>query len=203
MATERSSSSRGGRPLGFSPDAAIDKALPVFWQHGYDATSHTLLESATGLSRSSLLNTFGQKEDVFVRVLDRYRALTDATLLRPLREAPDGRLAIERFFRTLADFKRRAPGRFGCVVVTTASAGCEGSSRIQRHVDGYYDDLRSAFADALARTHATEANTLAMRADVLTSLAIAVNWTARARGPAAAARVADSARALAASWFPA
>ena len=60
------------RPRSFDEDVVSDVARDVFWDHGYAATSFEDLTAATGLNRSSLYGTFGDKNGLFLRALDRY-----------------------------------------------------------------------------------------------------------------------------------
>lgn len=60
------------RPRTFDPDDALTAALGVFRAKGYEATSVQDLVDATGLSRSSLYATFGDKHGLFLAALDRY-----------------------------------------------------------------------------------------------------------------------------------
>ncbi|MGC2130064.1 MAG: TetR/AcrR family transcriptional regulator, partial [Candidatus Aquilonibacter sp.] len=62
-----------GRPKDFETDEVLDRAAEVFWRAGYEATSILELEAATGLGRGSLYNAFGDKEGLFLAVLDRYQ----------------------------------------------------------------------------------------------------------------------------------
>ncbi|MEN3359780.1 MAG: hypothetical protein V7637_3762 [Mycobacteriales bacterium] len=64
----------GGRPRAFDAEAALDRALEVFWRHGYEGASMADLTSAMGINRPSLYAAFGNKEELFSRVLDRYLA---------------------------------------------------------------------------------------------------------------------------------
>ena len=59
------------RPKEFNPDDAIEKAMQVFWHKGYEATSMEDLLSAMDLNRGSLYNTFGDKRQLFLKVIDR------------------------------------------------------------------------------------------------------------------------------------
>ena len=60
------------RPKEFNPDDAIEKAMQVFWHKGYEATSMEDLLSAMDLNRGSLYDTFGDKRQLFLKVMDRY-----------------------------------------------------------------------------------------------------------------------------------
>lgn len=56
----------------FDRDAALDKAMTLFWQHGYEATSLADLVEATGAKAPTLYAEFVNKEGLFRAVLDRY-----------------------------------------------------------------------------------------------------------------------------------
>jgi AcrR family transcriptional regulator len=60
------------RPRKFDEERALDAAMRVFWERGYEATSTQDLCDATGLGRSSIYNTFQSKRDLFGRALARY-----------------------------------------------------------------------------------------------------------------------------------
>jgi TetR/AcrR family transcriptional repressor of nem operon len=57
----------------FDPGQALASAMSLFWRKGYEATSLQDLLKATGLSKSSLYQTFGSKRALFERSLDLYR----------------------------------------------------------------------------------------------------------------------------------
>ena len=60
------------RPLQFDPDRAVDKALSLFWEHGFEACSVKMLSEEMGITRSSFYNTFDSREALFNLALDRY-----------------------------------------------------------------------------------------------------------------------------------
>ena len=60
------------RPKEFNPDEALEKAMQAFWHKGYEATSMEDLLSAMNLNRGSLYGTFGDKRQLFLKVVDRY-----------------------------------------------------------------------------------------------------------------------------------
>jgi AcrR family transcriptional regulator len=65
---------RTGRPRSFCTDTVLDRALTVFWQHGYEGASIADLTAAMGINTPSLYAAFGSKEGLFRAVLERYDA---------------------------------------------------------------------------------------------------------------------------------
>jgi AcrR family transcriptional regulator len=61
-----------GRPKGFSREQVLDKAMTVFWKHGFADTSLQELERATGVNKSGLYTEFKDKEDLFLACLRHY-----------------------------------------------------------------------------------------------------------------------------------
>lgn len=61
-----------GRPRGFDADEALDRALLVFWEQGYEGASLATLTEAMGISTASMYATFGNKEQLFRKALERY-----------------------------------------------------------------------------------------------------------------------------------
>lgn len=57
----------------FDPDEVLEQAMELFWEHGFEATSAQDLVDCTGLNRSSLYNTFGSKQQLYLAALDHYR----------------------------------------------------------------------------------------------------------------------------------
>lgn len=61
-----------GRPKNFSREGVLEKALPVFWKHGFADASLQALEKATGVNKSGLYAEFSGKEDLFLESLRFY-----------------------------------------------------------------------------------------------------------------------------------
>ena len=61
-----------GRPKNFTREEVLEKAMSVFWKHGFADTSLQDLERATGVNKSGLYSEFRDKKDLFVACLRRY-----------------------------------------------------------------------------------------------------------------------------------
>src|SRR5580704_18383592 len=61
-----------GRPKGFNREEVLEKAMPVFWKHGFADTSLQELERATGVNKSGLYTEFRDKDDLFMACLRHY-----------------------------------------------------------------------------------------------------------------------------------
>src|SRR5260370_25896836 len=86
-----------GRRKLFSREDVLDKAIPVFWEHGLAETSVQDLEQATGVRKSGLYTEFKDKEDLFVESLRRY---FDVLMARgALTKQPLGWSNVESFLK--------------------------------------------------------------------------------------------------------
>jgi AcrR family transcriptional regulator len=61
-----------GRPREFDIDLALDTALQLFWQHGYEGVSIAMLAEAMKIKIPSLYAAFGNKESLFLKAVERY-----------------------------------------------------------------------------------------------------------------------------------
>ena len=122
-----------GRPLEFDPREALDKALELFWRHGYEGTSLTDLTKAMGIVRPSLYATFGSKEDLFRQVVDLYWS-RHMGFARAAREKPTAREVIEALLFGFADAVTGCGTPAGCLGVNGALACSPASEDIQKEL---------------------------------------------------------------------
>ncbi|MES5955785.1 TetR/AcrR family transcriptional regulator [Bacillus fungorum] len=62
-----------GRKISFNKEHALNKAMHLFWEKGYDATYISDLIETMGISRSTLYDSFGDKDALFKLVLEHYK----------------------------------------------------------------------------------------------------------------------------------
>ena len=143
-----------GRPRGFDRDEVLDRAVELFWTHGYEGTSIADLEAGLGIGRQSLYNAFGDKQALFLSALDRY-AQRSVGILQDL-ESPQGGLeAIRRYFAANVDFLTADDRERGCFIarsiVDMGGEVREVADRCQRSGTRTRRALRRALSVALER----------------------------------------------------
>lgn len=121
-----------GRPRDFDVDKALDCALKVFWKKGYEGASLSDLTEAMNINRPSLYAAFGNKEDLFLKALDRYGEKT-ACVYKALEE-PKARDAVEKFLFGLAEVQTGPDGPRGCLNINGALACSETAEPIRKEL---------------------------------------------------------------------
>ena len=137
------------RPREFDTDVAIAQIADVFWDAGFEATSITDLEDATGLARARLYAAFGTKRDMLHRSMDHY---LEGPLEMVFRRVDGGGLAgISGWFAAIARLRADRPERamMGCLVVNSLVELGETDPEVNRRGDRYRARVLGAFASAL------------------------------------------------------
>src|SRR5579872_5952299 len=124
-----------GRPRSFDAEQALDRALEVFWQKGYEGASLTNLTKAMGIERPSLYAAFGDKESLFRQALDRYSERALGYTSEALSEKR-ARIAIERLLRETVALQTDPRNPKGCLMVQGALACSESSHAIREELIG-------------------------------------------------------------------
>ncbi|NRR29861.1 TetR/AcrR family transcriptional regulator [Oxalobacteraceae bacterium] len=110
-----------GRPRTFDEDAALERAMDVFWEKGYEGASLPELTEAMGMNRPSLYSVFGNKEALFLKALERYTANRGQLFERAL-EQPSARAVVETYLMGNADGQTESDHPHGCLVINGALA---------------------------------------------------------------------------------
>lgn len=84
----------------FDAEQALERAMLVFWEQGFDGTSYAALTRATGLNKSSLYNAFGDKQQLYELCLKRFAAAYGGRL-RDYLDAPTLEAGLDDFFAAL------------------------------------------------------------------------------------------------------
>lgn len=109
-----------GRPRNFDRNDALDRALDLFWKHGYDNTSMADLSAAMELRPPSIYAAFGSKEGLFEEVVDRYIERIGSGIWGDLDRFKSAKDATRHLLVSTIDTFSNAENPHGCMIVLAA-----------------------------------------------------------------------------------
>ena len=121
-----------GRPREFDAEEALQKAMVVFWEQGYEGASLADLTERMGISRKSMYAAFGNKEELFRKALQRYSEGTVSYAVEAL-QAASAREVAETFLAGSVRANTRPGCPAGCLGVQGALAVGE-TGRVARDI---------------------------------------------------------------------
>ncbi|MFD9734593.1 TetR/AcrR family transcriptional regulator [Umezawaea sp. NPDC059074] len=104
------------RPREFDVDTALDRAVDVFWEHGYEGSSLVQLTEAMGINKPSMYAAFGDKRQLFEKAVQRYIATGPAWEMEAF-ELPTAHEAAATFLHRTVDVVTSDRHPHGCLVV--------------------------------------------------------------------------------------
>ncbi|KAA0114704.1 TetR/AcrR family transcriptional regulator [Mycolicibacterium sp. P9-22] len=125
-----------GRPREFDRTAALERAMELFWEKGFEGTSLTDLTSAMGIGSTSLYAAFGSKDELFREAVQHYGQSAGAEIWAAVTAADTAHGAVESYLMTTARAFTRGDCPTGCLVVLSAL-----------HVNGATEALRADLVD--------------------------------------------------------
>lgn len=165
-----------GRPRTFDADDVLDRALEVFWEKGFQATTTRDLEKTLGIRQSSIYNAFGSKRDLLLQAMDRYEARLEEELFAVLATG-DGYVALRRFFGEMVGWIHRNNYR-GCLVVNLMATEIADPVLLER-MTGYRRKIRSGITMALDRVESLTDAQRGSQIELLTASVLGLHVTAR------------------------
>ena len=138
----------------FTIEFALDKAMELFWERGYQNTSMREIAEHLGLSRSSIYATFGDKHTLFVETLRRYGAKCRAPGLSDLGTAPSPRAALLRVFELAIADADAARQRDHCLLINTAMQLMYSDPEVTMVVESAFLEMENSFRSTIERAAA-------------------------------------------------
>ncbi|MFE0751440.1 TetR/AcrR family transcriptional regulator [Gordonia sp. NPDC058843] len=111
-----------GRPRNFDRDAALEKAMLLFWERGYEQTSVSDLTRELGIAAPSLYAAFGSKRDLFDEAVARYEANPKSVTTAGSTGTTQREVLRAMFDRAAEEYPSREHPR-GCLVNTAPELG--------------------------------------------------------------------------------
>ncbi len=155
------------RPLEFVKEVALEKAMEVFWEKGFEAASLLDLIEAMGLSKSSFYQAFKSKHDLYTAALNHYVELMSANLSRSLEAAPSGLAFIENTFMEIAENAQLRESQRGCFLMNTATEFAQKNEEIAILTGSGLKKFESVFARAVKKAQADGEISLSKNAETL------------------------------------
>lgn len=110
-----------GRPKAFDRALAVEAAMLLFWERGYEGTSFDDLTTVMGINPSSFRNTFKNKEALYREATDSYILEASKWFSGILFSEPDVRAAFVRLLDETAKLYTRADRPAGCMISLAAT----------------------------------------------------------------------------------
>jgi len=173
------------RPRSFDTDDAIEKAMHVFWKHGYEGASLPDLLDGMGLTRGSLYKAFTDKKTLFLKVLERYEgeAVRAGVAMLSDPSVPNGAERIMAMFQ--GAYQRVVDGDMrGCLLCTAAAGPSTYDDEIAAAVSQGLGAMRDGIYTALGASPRHSTMTPAERgavADMIIAQYVGLRTMARAR----------------------
>lgn len=109
------------RPRQFVEEEVLDKAMMCFWKNGYEGSSLTDLENATGVGRISLYNTFKDKENLFIAAQNKYHQNSQDYMIELFTRESANLSDLIHFVEDIGKQPEgESPREFGCMMVNAA-----------------------------------------------------------------------------------
>ena len=147
-----------GRPREFDTDAALASIMDVFWARGFEGTSMSDLEVATGLRKGSLYAAFGDKRAMYLKALALYdRKAVDKGIAVLSGAGPvDERIAA--FLQSAIDAVAVSKDRRGCFLCNASADQAMLDPATERAVKASFRRLARALEQAMSMPDTSQAD---------------------------------------------
>ena len=138
-----------GRPRSFDRDAALQRAVEVFWAKGYEATSISDLTAAMDINPPSLYAAFGDKERLFLEAVERYEASQGDSC--PYCNEPTARGALEKLLTYMAEELTSNTHPRGCMLMMASATANSASKEMQAALARRRAEARAGMKERIER----------------------------------------------------
>jgi TetR/AcrR family transcriptional regulator, transcriptional repressor for nem operon len=171
------------RERNFSEPDVLDRLTDAFSTHGYAGTSMAVLQSATGLGKQSLYNTFGDKQAMYLQAVD-CAVQRFARGAAAMQSAADGRAAVTLYFDTIVQkCASDDPAQQHCIITSGLLEGVDEAPlhwALTSRWQATHELLRAAVERGQRDGSIASAATSAELAEVLMALTSGLRVAARA-----------------------
>jgi len=138
-----------GRPRAFDRDQALDQAMDVFWEKGFEAASLADLTKAMGINPPSLYAAFGDKERLFLEAVERYVSRRSESC--DYCKEPTARESVRKLLAYVAEEMTDSAHPHGCLMMMAATTTTAASPQLQAAVAKLRASSRNKLRERIAR----------------------------------------------------
>jgi TetR/AcrR family transcriptional regulator, transcriptional repressor for nem operon len=110
------------RNKAFQEEDVLERAMQVFWKKGYNATSMEDLVTGMGINRASLYDTFGDKKQLFLKILAFYQNQSNRNIQAVMAlKKPSPKAQLIAFAEFLMDESLESQEPRGCLLANATS----------------------------------------------------------------------------------
>ncbi len=135
----------------FNEGEVLERAMELFWEKGFHATSIQDLVSHLGINRASLYDTFGGKDALFEKAFALYRKNSGSSVMGFF----EGQASVKEGFKKLFEYAIveavSDPSRKGCFVVNTTTELIPGNEKMQKVLCSHMDKIEELFFTLVER----------------------------------------------------
>jgi len=139
------------RKKAYEVEDVLEKAMHTFWQNGYERTSVRLLEKDMGINQFSIYDSFGNKQELFIEVLKKYKNHVGNTFLKELKESEGRLMDIRKFLADYSRTVREGKQANGCLMVNTSLEVGHKDAMVLRQLELYFDFIRRILRSVLEK----------------------------------------------------
>jgi len=143
------------RNKNYDDEIVLERAMNVFWKHGYEATSVRVLEKEMGINQFSIYASFQNKKNLFIQAIRNYREYVKEHRFQQLLKKDAGLSDLEDFLFAKVNAGSTGTTNKGCLVVNTAGEvgghDPDITDEINRHYDFVRDMLKSILTNAVKK----------------------------------------------------
>lgn len=154
----------------FDKDEAIRKAMELFWEKGYEATSLNDLTERLGIGKGSFYATFNSKRELFNTCFDVYRSANVPQIEGLLSSEQNIKVGLRKLLEFNLEFVLSDPKHRGCFLANSCSEIYSENEKLHEKLVKHYDYIKQLLINYLKQGGLTSQKSKNVSAMVLTFL---------------------------------
>lgn len=151
----------------FDKEKALNKALNLFWEKGYEATSLTDLTNIMGIGKGSFYNTFKSKRSIFEHCLTIYKTISIESLMELLNSEKSIHNGVEKFLIFNLNSVLDDPKRRGCFLTNTCTELAVADQSVKESIGAHYQKMREILIAYLSKQGKLALKDASLKADII------------------------------------